>query len=160
MVRGRASSPATGPPEPLHIGHYVGSIKNRIELQDRYECFFIIADLHTLTTRPERVYVRELAANIRAVALDYLATGIDPERSVMFVQSAVPETYELNTLLSMLTTVARLERVPSLKEMAQAAHLDACRSGCSATRCCRRPTSCCHAPTWCRWARTTNRRSK
>ena len=113
------------PTGPLHVGHYVGSVKNRIELQDRYECFFIIADVHTLTTRPERVHVRELAANIRAVAIDYLATGIDPERAVIFVQSAVAETYELNTLLSMLTTVARLERVPSLKEMAQAAHLEA-----------------------------------
>ena len=113
------------PTGPLHVGHYVGSVKNRIELQDRYECFFIIADVHTLTTRPEKPFVGELAENIRAVAIDYLATGIDPERSVMFVQSAVPETCELNTLLSMLTTVARLERVPSLKEMAQAAHLEA-----------------------------------
>ena len=113
------------PTGPLHVGHYVGSVKNRIELQDRYECFFIIADVHTLTTRPEKAFVGELADNIRAVAIDYLATGIDPERCVMFVQSAVPETYELNTLLSMLTTVARLERVPSLKEMAQAAHLEA-----------------------------------
>jgi tryptophanyl-tRNA synthetase len=113
------------PTGPLHVGHYVGSVKNRIELQDRYECFFIIADVHTLTTRPEYKHVRDLAANIRAVVIDYLATGIDPERSVIFVQSAVRETYELNTLLSMLTTVARLERVPSLKEMAQAAHLEA-----------------------------------
>ena len=113
------------PTGPLHVGHYVGSVKNRIELQDRYECFFIIADVHTLTTRPEKPFVGELAHNIRAVAIDYLATGIDPERAVIFVQSAVPETYELNTLLSMLTTVARLERVPSLKEMAQAAHLEA-----------------------------------
>ena len=113
------------PTGPLHVGHYVGSVKNRIELQDRYECFFIIADVHTLTTRPEKPFVGELANNIRAVAIDYLATGIDPERAVIFVQSAVPETYELNTLLSMLTTVARLERVPSLKEMAQAAHLEA-----------------------------------
>ncbi len=113
------------PTGPLHLGHYVGSVKNRIELQDRYECFFIIADVHTLTTRPEKEHLRELAGNVRAIALDYLATGIDPERAVIFVQSAVPETYELHTLLSMLTTVPRLERVPSLKEMAQAARLEA-----------------------------------
>lgn len=112
------------PTGPLHLGHYVGSVKNRIELQDRYECFFIIADVHTLTTRPEREHVRDLAAHVRAIAVDYLATGIDPERAVIFVQSAVPETYELHTLLSMLTTVPRLERVPSLKEMAQAASLE------------------------------------
>ena len=78
------------PTGPLHVGHYVGSVKNRIELQDRYECFFIIADVHTLTTRPEKPFVGELANNIRAVAIDYLATGIDPERAVIFVQSAVP----------------------------------------------------------------------
>lgn len=113
------------PTGPLHLGHYVGSVKNRIELQDRYDCFFIIADVHTLTTRPEKEHLRELAGNVRAIALDYLATGIDPERAVIFVQSAVPETYELHTLLSMLTTVPRLERVPSLKEMAQAARLEA-----------------------------------
>ena len=112
------------PTGPLHLGHYVGSVRNRIELQDRYECFFIIADVHTLTTRPEKEYLRELADHVRAITIDYLATGIDPERAVIFVQSAVPETYELHTLLSMLTTVPRLERVPSLKEMAQAASLE------------------------------------
>lgn len=113
------------PTGPLHVGHYVGSIRNRLQLQDKYDCFFIIADVHTLTTRPGKAYVQELAMNIRAVTIDYLSCGIDPERSVIFVQSAIPETYELHTLLSMLTSVPRLERVPSLKEMAQAARLDA-----------------------------------
>ena len=112
------------PTGPLHVGHYVGSVKNRVQLQDQYECFFIIADVHTLTTRPEKAHVQALSDHIRAVAIDYLAVGIDPERAVIFVQSAVPETFELHTLLSMLTTVPRLERVPSLKEMAQAAHLE------------------------------------
>ena len=109
----------------LHLGHYVGSLRNRVALQDKYQCFFIIADLHTLTTRPEKEHVMELGDNIRQTVLDYLAVGIDPQRSTIFVQSAIPETYELNTLFTMLITVPRLERVPSLKDMAKAARLEA-----------------------------------
>jgi tryptophanyl-tRNA synthetase len=109
----------------LHLGHYVGSLRNRVALQDEYECFFIIADLHTLTTRPEKEHILELDHNIRDMVLDYLAVGIDPQRATIFVQSAIPETYELNTLFNMLVTVPRLERVPSLKDMARAAHLEA-----------------------------------
>ena len=109
----------------LHLGHYVGSLRNRVALQDEYECFFIIADLHTLTTRPEKENIVELDHNIREMVLDYLSVGIDPERAIIFVQSAIPETYELNTLFNMLVTVPRLERVPSLKDMAKAAHLEA-----------------------------------
>jgi tryptophanyl-tRNA synthetase len=108
----------------MHLGHYVGSLANRIRLQDEYECFFIIADLHTLTTKPEREYITQLGQNIHDMVLDYLAVGIDPTRSTIFLQSGVPQTYELNLLFEMLVTVARLERVPSLKDMAQAAHLD------------------------------------
>jgi tryptophanyl-tRNA synthetase len=62
----------------LHLGHYVGSLANRVRLQDEYECFFIIADLHTLTTKPEKENIEQLAANVRSAALDYLACGIDP----------------------------------------------------------------------------------
>ena len=113
------------PTGPLHVGHYVGSLSNRVQLQDEYECFFIVADVHTLTTRPEKRHLDALRGNIRQVVLDYLAVGIDPERSTIFVQSAIPETFELNTLLGMLVTVPRLERVPTVKEMAQHEHLDA-----------------------------------
>src|SRR5512133_1059674 len=105
----------------LHLGHYVGSLANRVRLQDEYECFFIIADLHTLTTRPEKEHIEELAENVRAAALDYLACGIDPHRSVIYLQSAVPEVCELAILFDNLITVPRLSRVPSLKEMAQGA---------------------------------------
>jgi tryptophanyl-tRNA synthetase len=108
----------------LHLGHYVGSLKNRVALQDEYECFFIIADLHTLTTRPEKEHVLGLAQNIYDVVLDYLSAGIDPERSVIFLQSAVPETFELNLILEMMPTVPRLARIPSIKDMARAAHID------------------------------------
>ena len=108
----------------LHLGHYVGSLANRVRLQHQYESFFIIADLHTLTTRPERTHIGQIPLFIREIVLDYLAVGIDPEISTIFVQSAIPETYELNLLFEMLVTVPRLERLPSLKDMARDANLD------------------------------------
>lgn len=108
----------------LHLGHYVGSMKNRVALQDEYECYFIIADLHTLTTRPEKEHVTELAQNIYDVVLDYLAVGIDPERSTIFLQSAVRETFELAQLFGNLVTLPRLSRLPSIKDMARAANMD------------------------------------
>lgn len=108
----------------LHLGHYVGSLANRIRLQETYDCYFIIADLHTLTTKPEKEHIAELGQNVHAMVLDYLSVGIDPERSTIFLQSGVTETYELNLILTMLVTVSRLERTPSLKDMARAADLE------------------------------------
>ena len=108
----------------MHLGHYVGSLQNRVRLQDEYESFFIIADLHTITTRPEKENLVQLEQNIREMVLDYLSAGIDPERSVIFLQSAVTETYELNLIFEMMVTVPRLERLPSLKDMARAANLE------------------------------------
>ncbi len=108
----------------MHLGHYVGSLHNRLKLQEEYECFFILADLHTLTTRPDREAINEIGENVRQMMLDYLSIGIDPERSVIFLQSAIMETYELNLIFEMLVTIPRLERVPSIKEMAKAANLD------------------------------------
>jgi len=109
----------------MHLGHYVGSLANRLRLQDTAECFFIVADLHTLTTRPDRDSIDQIEDNVRQMVLDYLAVGLDPQRSAIFLQSAVPETYELNLIFEMLVSVPRLERVPSLKDMAQAANLEA-----------------------------------
>jgi len=109
----------------LHLGHYVGSLENRLRLQDTYECFFIIADLHTLTTRPERERITEVGQFVHDLVLDYLAVGIDPEKCTIFLQSGVPETYELNLIFEMLITVPRLERLPSLKDMAKAESLEA-----------------------------------
>jgi tryptophanyl-tRNA synthetase len=108
----------------LHLGHYVGTLHNRVRLQEKYDCLFIIADLHMLTTQPEKGKVAQVAANVRDIVLDYLAAGVDPERSTIFVQSAVPETYELNLIFEMLVSVPRLERVPSLKDMARDADLE------------------------------------
>ena len=108
----------------MHLGHYVGSLVNRVKLQDEYRCFFIIADMHVLTTRPEKEYVEEIRENIRETVLDYLSVGIDPQKSTIFIQSAVKETAELNLLFEMLVTLPRLERLPSIKDMAKAANLD------------------------------------
>jgi tryptophanyl-tRNA synthetase len=103
----------------LHLGHYVGSLENRVRLQHQYECFFIIADLHMLTTKNSREDILASAENARHLVLDSLAAGIEPERATFYLQSAIPEVCEINTLFQNLTTVPRLERIPSLKEMAR-----------------------------------------
>jgi tryptophanyl-tRNA synthetase len=107
----------------LHLGHYIGSISNRVKLQDTYECFFLIADLHMLTTRPEQERIQAISDNAREMVLDYLACGIDPTKSTIYLQSAVHEVYELNLFFEMLVSVPRLQRLPSLKDMARDANL-------------------------------------
>jgi tryptophanyl-tRNA synthetase len=101
----------------LHLGHYVGSLENRVKLQDKYECFFIIADLHTLTTEADSKSISELSQNIKDLVLDYLSVGIDPQKSTIYLQSKIPEVSELALLFSMFVGISRLERVPTLKEM-------------------------------------------
>ncbi len=107
----------------LHLGHYVGSLLNRVRLQETYQCFFIIADLHTLTTKPDKESIDTIAENARQMVLDYLACGIDPAKSVIYLQSAVHEVYEMNLFFEMLVTVPRLQRLPSLKDMKNSANL-------------------------------------
>ncbi|MCP5514191.1 MAG: tryptophan--tRNA ligase [Spirochaetales bacterium] len=107
----------------LHLGHYVGSLKNRVALQDKYECFFIIADLHMLTTKPSREAIEAIGQNAHELVLDYLACGIDPSKSVIYLQSAVHEVCEMNLIFENLVTVPRLQRVPSIKDMAKSANL-------------------------------------
>lgn len=113
------------PTGPLHLGHYVGSIANRIALQEKYECFFILADLHTLTTKPAKEDILKIRDNVHTMVLDYLACGIDPQKSVLFLQSGVNAVYELNTIFEMMISLNRLTGLPSIKEMAKNAHLDA-----------------------------------
>jgi tryptophanyl-tRNA synthetase len=103
----------------MHLGHYVGTLANRVKLQDQYECFFLVADLHMLTTRTELERLRQTGQNIRDVVLDNLSVGIDPERSTYLLQSLVPGIAEMAVIFSMLTTVPRLQRVPTLKEIMQ-----------------------------------------
>ncbi len=99
---------------PLHLGHYVGSLKARIELQDRCDQFVLLADSQALTDNIGRH--RRVAENVIEVALDYLAVGIDPEKSTIFIQSQVAELAELTTLLMNFVTVSRLERNPTIKD--------------------------------------------
>ncbi len=98
----------------LHLGHYHGVLRNWIELQDRHECFFFVADWHALTTHYEEPAA--LSEHALGVVADWLACGVSPGAAVLFVQSRVPEHAELHLLLSMLTPLAWLERVPSYKE--------------------------------------------
>ena len=105
------------PTGPLHLGHLTGALDNWVPLQDTYDCFYCIVDWHALTTDyadPSRI--RE---NILEVALDWLAAGLDPARSALFVQSDVKEHAELHLLLSMVIPVPWLERVPTYKEQQQ-----------------------------------------
>ena len=105
----------------LHLGHYVGSLKNRLRLQNEYECFFIIADLHTLTTAPEKT--GELKKNIRDLVLDYLSVGIDPKKATIYLQSQIPEVAELAVIFGNLVSVPRLNRTPTLKDVMRDAHI-------------------------------------
>lgn len=108
----------------LHLGHYVGSLQNRVALQDKAECYFIIADLHTLTTKPEKESIMKLRDHIHDMVLDFLACGIDPAKSTIYLQSACPAVYEMNLIFEMLISLNRLTGLPSLKEMARNAHIE------------------------------------
>ncbi len=107
----------------LHLGHYVGTLENRVKLQDEYDLFLLVADYHSLTTHPEKEDVVQTRQNALDVVIDCYAAGIDPEKVTHYVQSDVPETAELTLLFSMLTSVPRLQRVPTLKEVMQNLHI-------------------------------------
>ena len=98
----------------LQLGNYVGALRNWVGLQDQYDCFFFIADWHALTT--DYADTRSVKQNSLEVMLDYLAAGLDPERSTLFIQSHVLQHAELHLLFSMITPLGWLERVPSYKE--------------------------------------------
>ena len=98
----------------LHLGHYFGALSNWLKLQEEYECFFFVADWHALTTHYEDT--SSVAENTLQVATDWLAVGLDPAKSTLFIQSSVLEHAELHVLLSMITPLSWLERVPTYKE--------------------------------------------
>ena len=98
----------------LHLGNYVGALQNWVRMQDQYECFFFVADWHALTT--DYADTSQVKQNSLEVLLDWLAAGLDPERCTMFIQSHVPQHAELHLLLSMITPLGWLERVPTYKE--------------------------------------------
>ena len=102
------------PTGPLHLGNYFGALRNWVALQSQYECYFSIVDWHSLTT--DYAEPRNIRAYCQEVLLDWLAAGLDPNQCTMFVQSSVPEHAELHLLLSMITPLGWLERVPTYKE--------------------------------------------
>ena len=101
----------------LHLGNYMGALENWVALQDRYECFFGVVDWHSLTT--DYADPSQIRENVIEVATDWLAAGLDPGRSTVFIQSLVPQHAELHLLLSMIVPVPWLERVPTFKEQQQ-----------------------------------------
>ncbi|MCI0519350.1 MAG: tryptophan--tRNA ligase [Chloroflexi bacterium] len=109
------------PTGPRHIGHLMGTLENWARLQDNYECFFLVADLHVLTTDYE--HPQRISENIYEMLADWLAAGLDPQRAHILLQSAIPAHAQLALLLGMLVSVARLERVPTYKEQVQQLNL-------------------------------------
>jgi tryptophanyl-tRNA synthetase len=106
----------------LHLGHLVGALESWVELQDRYENFHLVADWHALTTAYDRT--KDLRENTHEMVIDWISSGINPEKSPIFVQSHIPEHAELHLIFSMLVTVARLERNPAVKEQAKQLNLE------------------------------------
>ena len=100
----------------LHLGNYLGALQNWVALQDDYKCIYCVVDVHALTTIETPKDVIQIQPNIEEMVLDWLAAGIDPERSILFIQSQVPEVMTLHTLLSMVTPLGWLLRVPTFKE--------------------------------------------
>jgi len=105
------------PTGPLHLGHYVGTLKNRVKLQDEYDCFFIMADLHTLTTDFSKEKTSTIRDRVRGLVLDYLSVGIDPAKCTIYQQSKVSQVTYLASLFTNLITVPRALRVPTLKDV-------------------------------------------
>src|SRR5207247_4448171 len=100
----------------FHLGNYLGAARNWVELQNQYECFYFVADYHALTTEPDGHKAEDKVFDLAA---DLLAVGIDPDRSVLYLQSKVPEVAELTLLLSMVTPLSWVQRVPTFKQMAK-----------------------------------------
>jgi tryptophanyl-tRNA synthetase len=113
----------------MHLGHYVGTLANRAKLQDEYDLFLLLADYHSLTTHPDKNDIIATRQNLREIVLDYYGVGIDPEKATIYVQSDIPETAELTLLFSMLTTVPRLQRVPTLKDVMRDLEIEQPSSG-------------------------------
>lgn len=115
MTRKKRILSGNRPTGKLHWGNYFGALKNWVKLQDEYDCFYFVADWHALTTGYDRV--DEICPSVKEVLKDWVAAGLDPEKSTIFIQSWVPEHAELHLLLSMITPLGWLERVPSYKDM-------------------------------------------
>lgn len=120
-MRGRVFS-GMRPSGRLHLGNYLGALQNWVALQDHYHCIYCVVDVHALTTVATAQEAHQIKPNIREMVLDWLAAGVDPERSIIFVQGHVPEVMALHTLLSMFTPLGWLLRVPTFKERVRQMH--------------------------------------
>ena len=100
----------------LHLGNYLGALQNWVELQEDYRCIYCVVDIHAYTTILTSKETGEIKSNVDEMVLEWLAAGVDPEQSIIFVQSQVPEVMTLHTLLSMVTPLGWLMRVPTFKE--------------------------------------------
>jgi tryptophanyl-tRNA synthetase len=109
------------PTGPLHLGHFVGTLQNRVCLQDTHDTFIVVADLHMLTTRLDRL--GEIEANIREDVLGNLAVGVDPDKATIYLQPRVPETAELFLSFAMIVFVSRAQRIPTLKDRLREMHI-------------------------------------
>ena len=127
-MAGKVVLTADRPTGHLHLGHYIGSLKNRVDLQDRYDCFIMVADIQALSDNfdnPEKV-----RSNVVEICKDYFAVGIDTEKATVFIQSLIPELFELTTYYLNLVSVSRLERNPTVKaELQQKSFSDSIPAG-------------------------------
>lgn len=122
MEHGKRIVSGMRPTGKLHLGHYLGVLTNWVKLQNDYECFFFVADWHALTTKFDKT--GDLQQNCLDVVLDWLAAGIDPEKSVIYVQSQVPQIAQLHVYLSMITPNNWVERDPTLKDLVKMVKTD------------------------------------
>src|SRR3989338_598740 len=98
----------------LHLGHWVGSLENRVKLQDEYECYFLLANTHAFSTKADKP--KEIRQSTLDIVLDYLSVGIDPAKSCIFIESDIPAIFELAAHFSMLISYPRLMRNPTIKD--------------------------------------------
>jgi len=106
----------------LHLGHYYGVLQNWVALQNQYDCYFMVADWHALTTKYDQA--GSIQNNIHEIVLDWLAAGVDPDKATIYVQSAIPEIAELHLLFSMITPLPWVQGDPTLKDMVKMLHED------------------------------------
>ncbi len=107
----------------LHLGHYIGTLANRVKLQDEYQMFIGVVDLHAITTKPSQEEIEKMQEYINDLVLDYLSVGIDPRKVTILQQSQILEVPYISLLLSMVTSVSKLEQLPTLKEMMRASNI-------------------------------------
>jgi tryptophanyl-tRNA synthetase len=141
---------------PLHLGHYAGSLQARVKLQHEADQYLLLADTQALTDNMGRH--QRVTENVVEVALDYLAVGIDPEKSTIFIQSQIPELAELSMLLLNLVTVSRLERNPTIREEIRIRNFERdIPAGSWSIRLAKRRILSLSKPTSCRWEPTNYR---